>query len=93
MRQLGIKLADVDTILISHNHTDHVGGQIFAMTRTFSLDYKQVDLKGKRVYVPIPMTYPGIEPVVVRAPTVIALECRAPRPVADPNEDKYGPGQ
>ena len=72
MRQLGIKLADIDTIVISHNHSDHVGGLQYAMQRTFSLDSKQGDLQGKRVYVTIPMTYPGIEPVVVRAPAVIA---------------------
>ncbi len=72
MRQLGIKLADIDTIVISHNHTDHVGGLQMAMGRTFSLDYRQVDLQGKRVFVPISMTYPGIEPIVARAPTVLA---------------------
>ena len=72
MRQLGIRLADIDTIVITHNHTDHVGGLDFAKGRTFSLESKQADLQGKRVYVPIPMTYPGIEPVVVQAPTIIA---------------------
>jgi metal-dependent hydrolase (beta-lactamase superfamily II) len=72
MRQLGIRLADIDTIVISHNHADHVGGLQYAMQRTFSLDSRQGDLQGKRVYVTIPMTYPGIEPVVVRAPAVIA---------------------
>ena len=72
MRQLGIKLADVDTIVISHNHPDHVGGLQLAMLRSFSLDFKQGDLRGKAVFVPIPMTYPGIEPVVVRGPMVVA---------------------
>ena len=72
MRQLGIKLADIDTIVISHGHTDHVGGLQFARAKTFSLDSKQGDLQGKRVYVPMPMTYPGIEPVVVQGPMVIA---------------------
>ena len=72
MKQLGITLGDIDVIVISHNHTDHVGGLQYAMQKTFSLDSKQGDLQGKRVYVPIPMTYPGIEPVVVRAPAVIA---------------------
>jgi 7,8-dihydropterin-6-yl-methyl-4-(beta-D-ribofuranosyl)aminobenzene 5'-phosphate synthase len=72
MRQLGIKLADIDTIVISHNHMDHVGGRANASLATFSLDNKQIDLRGKRVFVPIPMTYPSIEPVVAREPTVLA---------------------
>ena len=72
MRQLGIGLADIDTIVISHNHVDHVGGRQFAQAMTFSLGSKQVALQGKRVYVPIAMTYPGSQPVVAREPTVIA---------------------
>jgi 7,8-dihydropterin-6-yl-methyl-4-(beta-D-ribofuranosyl)aminobenzene 5'-phosphate synthase len=72
MRRLGIGLADIDTIVISHNHMDHVGGQQFAEGMTFSLGSKQVDLQGKRVFVPVAMTYPGIEPVVAREPMVIA---------------------
>jgi metal-dependent hydrolase (beta-lactamase superfamily II) len=89
MRQLGVKLADIDTIVISHNHTDHVGGQMFAATRSFSLEYKQADLKGKRVYVPIPMTYPGIKPVVVRAPMVIAPGVTTTGPI--PTKIHMGP--
>jgi 7,8-dihydropterin-6-yl-methyl-4-(beta-D-ribofuranosyl)aminobenzene 5'-phosphate synthase len=73
MRQLGIKLADIDTVVISHDHVDHVGGRASALSGTFSLDgNKPVDLRGKRVYVPIPMTYPGIKPVAARDPMVIA---------------------
>lgn len=89
MRQLGIKLADIDTIVISHGHTDHVGGPQYAMQRTFSLDSKQGDLHGKRVYVPIPMTYPGIEPVVVRAPAVIAPGVATTGPI--PSQIYMGP--
>lgn len=72
MLQLGIKLVDIDTILISHNHMDHVGGQSFARSRTFSLGPKQVDLRGKRVFVPTSMTYPDIVSVVASEPIVIS---------------------
>ncbi len=82
MRQLGIKLADIDTIVISHNHMDHVGGRANASLATFSLDNKQIDLRGKRVFVPIPMTYPGIEPVVAREPTVLAPGVATAGPIA-----------
>lgn len=72
MQQLGIKLSDIDTIVISHAHMDHVGGQANAMKKTFSLGTEQVELAGKRVFVPTRMTYPGITPVLSAAPTVIA---------------------
>lgn len=72
MRQLGVQLADIDTVVISHNHMDHVGGRANAFMATFSLDSKPVDLRGKRIFVPTPMTYPGMEPVVAREPMVLA---------------------
>ncbi len=72
MRRLGISLADVDTVVLSHAHVDHVGGSRFVRSSTFSLGRAQVDLRGKRVFTPVPMTYPGITPVTTREPTVIA---------------------
>lgn len=72
MRALGVRLEDIDTIVISHVHMDHVGGQANAQARTFSLDARQVDLSGKRVFVPAPMTYPGLQPQVTGAPAVLA---------------------
>lgn len=72
MQKLGINLADIDTIVISHNHMDHVGGRSNAIAKTFSLDAKQTDLQGKRVFVPTSMTYPGIAPTTTNEPAVIA---------------------
>ena len=72
MQRLGVRLADIDTIVISHPHMDHAGGLARSMTATFSLGNRQVPLDGKRVVVPSPMSYPGITPVVARAPTVLA---------------------
>jgi metal-dependent hydrolase (beta-lactamase superfamily II) len=81
MRQLGVRWADIDTIVISHNHMDHVGGQKFARSGTFSPDSQQIDLRDKRVFVPTPMTYPGIEPVVVLEPLVIAAGVATTGPI------------
>jgi metal-dependent hydrolase (beta-lactamase superfamily II) len=72
MQALGIGMEDFDTIVISHNHLDHVGGMKWARKRTFSLGNEQLDLTGKRAFTPVPMTYPGLAPVHAEDPTVIA---------------------
>jgi metal-dependent hydrolase (beta-lactamase superfamily II) len=72
MKALGIGLDDFDTVVISHNHSDHVGGIKWMRKRTFSLGNQQIDLTGKRAFTPIPMEYPGLTPVHAKDPTVIA---------------------
>jgi metal-dependent hydrolase (beta-lactamase superfamily II) len=72
MRTLGIGTEDFDTIVISHNHLDHVGGMKWSRRQTFSLGNEQRDLGQKRAFTPVPMTYPGLEPVHAADPTVIA---------------------
>lgn len=72
MKQLGVTVNDFDSIVISHNHMDHVGGSKWMMRKTFSLGNEQIDLSSKAVYTPIPMTYPALNPVCCNEPTVIA---------------------
>lgn len=72
LQRLGVRLDAIDTIFISHLHMDHVGGLSFSSRGTFSLGLRQADLGAKRVVVPVPMSYPGQEPVVARQPTVLA---------------------
>ena len=72
MQTLGIGSDDFDTIVISHNHVDHVGGMNWMRQETFSLGTEQIDLTGKRAFTPVPMTYPGLAPVHTEEPTVIA---------------------
>ena len=72
MKQLGISLDDFDTIVISHNHVDHVGGMKYQRMKSFSIDRDQSPLGSKRIYTPIPMTYPGQSPVYVEKPQKIA---------------------
>jgi 7,8-dihydropterin-6-yl-methyl-4-(beta-D-ribofuranosyl)aminobenzene 5'-phosphate synthase len=72
MKQLGISFSDFDTIVISHNHLDHVGGRKFQSMKSFSIDKNQVPLGNKRIYTPIPMTYPGQNPVYVEKPQKLA---------------------
>jgi 7,8-dihydropterin-6-yl-methyl-4-(beta-D-ribofuranosyl)aminobenzene 5'-phosphate synthase len=63
MKALGVALDSVDTVFISHNHFDHVGGKPRQQGRTFSVGLEQVPLPDVRAFVPIPMTYPGLSPV------------------------------
>jgi metal-dependent hydrolase (beta-lactamase superfamily II) len=72
MKALGVGIQDFDTIVISHNHLDHVGGMKWAQQRTFSLGTEQLDLTEKRAFTPVPMTYPGLTRVHAKEPTVIA---------------------
>lgn len=72
MNALGISLDEIDTIFISHNHSDHVGGMKFMKQKSFSLTGRQIPLHNKKVYTPIPMTYPYLDPICAERPTVIA---------------------
>jgi len=65
MQTLGVSLDSVDTLFISHNHGDHVGGFQNQFDRTFSIGLEQNALShlDRRVFVPIPMDYPGIETI------------------------------
>jgi 7,8-dihydropterin-6-yl-methyl-4-(beta-D-ribofuranosyl)aminobenzene 5'-phosphate synthase len=71
MGRLGVSLSDVDTVFITHNHGDHVGGGKWAEKRTLSVTGRQVPLGDVKVYTPTEMTYPGLKPVYARDPLVI----------------------
>lgn len=71
MEALGVGVEDFDTVVISHDHPDHVGGLDWSLRSSFSLGPEQVDLSGKRAFTPVPMTYPGLEPVHTPDPTVL----------------------
>jgi metal-dependent hydrolase (beta-lactamase superfamily II) len=68
MEALGVELDSIDTLFISHNHFDHVGGHQRQRDETFSIGVEQVPLPGVRAFVPIPMSYPGLSPVAVPEP-------------------------
>jgi 7,8-dihydropterin-6-yl-methyl-4-(beta-D-ribofuranosyl)aminobenzene 5'-phosphate synthase len=50
---------------------DHVGGMKYQSMKSFSIDRDQIPLGKKRIYTPIPMTYPGQNPVYVEKPQKI----------------------
>ena len=71
MKALGVPLSSIDTLFISHNHFDHVGGRQNQKNRTFSMGLEQAPLPNVRAFVPIPMSYPGLSPVHTADPTLI----------------------
>jgi 7,8-dihydropterin-6-yl-methyl-4-(beta-D-ribofuranosyl)aminobenzene 5'-phosphate synthase len=72
MKKLGIDPEKIDIIVISHNHVDHTGGFKWSSKKSFSLTNHQIGLGNKRVYTPVPMTYPGLRPVCADQPTIIS---------------------
>ncbi len=81
MAELGVELGDIDTIFISHNHLDHVGGLGFSQDSTFSLGMTQVDLSDKSIFVPVPMFYPGADVAEVSGPRAIAPAVASTGPI------------
>lgn len=72
MKQLGVGIDAIDTIVISHNHRDHVGGKRWSELMTFSLGNEQTDLGTKSVFTPAQMSYPGLSPICTENPTKIS---------------------
>lgn len=73
MRELGIAPSSIDTVFISHNHLDHVGGMQRQQERSFSMGNEQVELSHPDIqaFVPVSMTYPGLSPIVADEPMSI----------------------
>ena len=72
MARLGISMQDVDVLVISHNHPDHLGGVKWWQKSTFSAGSEQADLAGIDMYLPAALTYPGSQPVIAEQPQKIA---------------------
>ncbi len=70
MQTLGVDLGSIDTVFISHNHLDHVGGMYRQQEQSFSLGNEQAPFPhpDTRAFVPIAMTYPGLAPIFAREP-------------------------
>jgi 7,8-dihydropterin-6-yl-methyl-4-(beta-D-ribofuranosyl)aminobenzene 5'-phosphate synthase len=72
MEKLGVSVGQIDAVVISHLHLDHVGGMQYQGKRTFGLSGQAVDLAGKQAFLPTVMTHSSAAVDVVECPRRIA---------------------
>ncbi|HLP81934.1 MAG TPA: MBL fold metallo-hydrolase, partial [Nitrosomonas sp.] len=72
MQTLGILWKDIDAIVVTHPHPDHVGGTKAWQDKTLSFGDFAGDLSKMPVYSPISMDYPGADMIYSAEPTLIS---------------------
>lgn len=82
MEQLGVNMSDLDMIVISHAHIDHLGGVTPAREGRFAPSAGPVDLDGIPAYVPEPLQNPSAETIVVNGPQRLAPGVATLGPIA-----------
>lgn len=68
---LGAGLGDLDAVVISHLHADHVGGLRAMRRRTFAFAAEPLEPRGVPAYVPTSMHHPRADIAVTTGPRVI----------------------
>jgi len=81
LSNLDINLEDVGPLAISHNHADHVGGFCFR-ENWIELTKGDVDLGGRPVYTPVPLTCETAAAQTVDRPALITKEIASTGPLA-----------
>lgn len=71
MKTLGVILKRVQYIIISHLHSDHMGGIMNQQNQTFGLSNQPTDLSEISALVPTQMTHPTAKIEIVDSPRVI----------------------
>jgi 7,8-dihydropterin-6-yl-methyl-4-(beta-D-ribofuranosyl)aminobenzene 5'-phosphate synthase len=74
MRALGIAREEIDAIVISHPHPDHVGGVQAWQEGTLSFGDFTGDLSRVPIYVPTSLAYPGGTLIESSVPTLVSKD-------------------
>jgi 7,8-dihydropterin-6-yl-methyl-4-(beta-D-ribofuranosyl)aminobenzene 5'-phosphate synthase len=71
MERLGVSLEEIEAVVISHNHVDHVGG-LNSINKEVKLTKGDISLQGKPVYTPVDMTCKTARTFTLNRPTIIS---------------------
>lgn len=74
LQTLGVAWEEIDAIVISHPHPDHIGGLKAWQEKTFSFGDFTGDLTGMPVYVPALLSYPGAKIVHSSHPSLVSSD-------------------
>jgi 7,8-dihydropterin-6-yl-methyl-4-(beta-D-ribofuranosyl)aminobenzene 5'-phosphate synthase len=69
---LGVNLQDLDGIVISHAHADHVGGPRTQFRKTFAFSAEPLEPRGIPAYVPTHLRHDRADVLLTTAPRVLA---------------------
>lgn len=64
MAKAGVTVEDLQALVITHDHPDHVGGTNWWLNKTFSFGKEQILLPNLKIYLPEEMKYPQTNPIV-----------------------------
>jgi 7,8-dihydropterin-6-yl-methyl-4-(beta-D-ribofuranosyl)aminobenzene 5'-phosphate synthase len=71
MKALNVSWDQIDAVILSHFHPDHVGGVTAWKAGIVSLGSEGADLQGKSVYAPSNFDFPGSTPTLLPNPSVL----------------------
>ena len=72
MKALNVSWDQIDAVIFSHFHPDHVGGVEAWKADKVSLGIEDVDFEGKPVYAPSNFDFPGATPILLPNPSVLS---------------------